>query len=100
MSAAGRAVNTLRRPRTQLCAVVRPMAASFGQSQKFGQFASMTCGIMTANLLMMSGANPAAVQRIMRHKDPRLTTEVYGRLAPEYLRAEVDRLNFGFETPK
>ena len=41
---------------------------------------------------MMAGANPAAVQRIMRHSDPKLTTEVYGHLAPEYLRAEVDRL--------
>jgi len=49
----------------------------------------------TASLLMMSGANPAAVQRILRHSDPRITTEVYGHLAPEYLRAEVDRLQFG-----
>ena len=31
----------------------------------------------------------------MRHSDPKLTTEVYGHLAPEYLRAEVDRLSFG-----
>jgi len=49
----------------------------------------------TASLLMMAGANPAAVQRIMRHSDPKLTTEVYGHLAPGYLRAEVDRLSFG-----
>ena len=49
----------------------------------------------TASLLMMAGANPAAVQRIMRHSDPKITTEVYGHLAPEYLRAEVDRLSFG-----
>src|SRR5258708_36063555 len=49
----------------------------------------------TASLLMMSGANPAAVQRILRHSDPRITTEIYGHLAPEYLRAEVDRLKFG-----
>jgi len=48
----------------------------------------------TASLLMMAGANPAAVQRIMRHSDPKLTTEVYGHLAPDYLRAEVDRLTF------
>jgi len=52
----------------------------------------------TASLLMMAGANPAAVQRIMRHSDPKLTTEVYGHLAPEYLRAEVDRLTFGPST--
>ena len=43
---------------------------------------------------MMAGANPAAVQRIMRHSDPRLTTEVYGHLAPEYLQAEINRLRF------
>jgi integrase len=49
----------------------------------------------TASLLMMSGANPAAVQRIMRHSDPRITTETYGHLTPNYLRAEVDRLVFG-----
>ncbi len=48
----------------------------------------------TASLLMMSGANPAAVQRILRHCDPRITTEVYGHLAPGHLRAEVDRLRF------
>jgi hypothetical protein len=30
----------------------------------------------------MSGANPAAVQRIMRHTDPRITTETYGHLTP------------------
>src|SRR5512133_1786420 len=51
----------------------------------------------TASLLMMNGANPASVQRILRHSDPKLTTEVYGHLAPEYLRAEVDRLAFGPE---
>jgi len=49
----------------------------------------------TASLLMMAGANPAAVQRILRHSDPRITTEVYGHLAPEYLRREIDLLSFG-----
>jgi hypothetical protein len=44
---------------------------------------------------MQSGASPAAAQRIMRHSDPRITAEVHGHLAPEYLRAEVDRLQFG-----
>jgi hypothetical protein len=38
--------------------------------------------------------NPAAVQRILRHQDPRITTEIYGHLAPGYLRDEVDRLRF------
>jgi len=49
----------------------------------------------TANLLLMGGANPAAVQRILRHSDPKTTTEVYGHLAPGDLKAEIDRLAFG-----
>jgi integrase len=53
----------------------------------------------TASLLMMAGANPAAVQRILRHSDPRITTEVYGHLAPGYLRNEIDRLSFGPPPP-
>jgi hypothetical protein len=48
---------------------------------------------------MMRGANPAAVQRFLRHSDPKLTTEVYGHLAPGYLRDEVDRLVFGIGAP-
>ena len=43
----------------------------------------------------MSGAGLAAVQRIMRHQDPRTTTEFYGHLATSYLKTEVDRLSFG-----
>jgi len=54
----------------------------------------------TASLLMMAGANPAAVQRILRHRDPRTTTEVYGHLAPGYLQSEVDRLQFGAHIPE
>lgn len=54
----------------------------------------------TASLLLMAGANPAAVQRILRHSDPRITTEVYGHLVPDYLRrAEIDRLSFGLRAP-
>jgi integrase len=37
---------------------------------------------------MMAGVNPA-VQRILRHSDPRITTGVYGHLAPNYLREEL-----------
>ena len=48
---------------------------------------------------MMAGTNPAAVQRILRHRDPRITTEVYGHLAPGYLRTEVDRLQFNPTAP-
>jgi integrase len=48
----------------------------------------------TASLLMMAGVNPGAVQRILRHSDPRITTETYGHLQPDYLRSEIDRLHF------
>jgi integrase len=48
----------------------------------------------TASLLLMSGADLAAVQRIMRHQDPRLTTEVYGHLSTNYLKKEIERLSF------
>ncbi|HXJ21003.1 MAG TPA: site-specific integrase [Polyangia bacterium] len=53
----------------------------------------------TASLLLMAGASTAAVQRILRHSDPRITTEVYGHLVPDYLRAEIDRLRFGIAPP-
>jgi hypothetical protein len=43
---------------------------------------------------MMAGANPADVQATLRCRDPRITTEIYGHLAPGYLRAEIDRLHF------
>lgn len=48
----------------------------------------------TASLLMMAGANPGAVQRILRHADQRTTMNVYAHLAPDYLLAEIDRLRF------
>ena len=48
----------------------------------------------TASLLTMAGCNPAAVQRILRHTDPRITMEVYAHLAPGYLQSEVNRLTF------
>ena len=48
----------------------------------------------TASLMTMAGANPAAVQRVLRHGDPRITMQVYAHLAPGYLRDEVDRLRF------
>jgi integrase len=51
----------------------------------------------TASLLMMAGVNPGAVQRIIRHSDPRITTETYGHLQPDYLRSEIDRLRFNTE---
>lgn len=48
----------------------------------------------TASLLTMAGANPAAVQKILRHSDPRITMAVYAHLAPNYLKDEVNRLSF------
>ena len=51
----------------------------------------------TASLLLMKGADLAAVQKIMRHQDPRITTEVYGHLQTSYLRSQVERLRFGPE---
>jgi len=52
----------------------------------------------TASLLLQAGASLAAVQRIMRHADPRITTEIYGHLEQGHLRAEVNRLRFGLPT--
>jgi hypothetical protein len=43
---------------------------------------------------MMGGASTAVVQRILRHADPRVTSEVYGHLAPDFRRGEVTRLRF------
>ncbi len=48
----------------------------------------------TASLLIMFGANPAAVQRILRHSDIRVTMDLYAHLAPNYLRDEINRLSF------
>jgi len=48
----------------------------------------------TASLLMMAGANPASVQKILRHSSVKTTTTVYGHLLPGYLRSEIDRLTF------
>jgi len=51
----------------------------------------------TASLLLMKGADLAAVQKIMRHQDPRITTEVYGHLQTTYLKAQIERLSVGPE---
>lgn len=42
----------------------------------------------------MAGTNPASVQRILRHSDRRITTELYGHLSPGCLRDEVNRSRF------
>ena len=43
---------------------------------------------------MMFGASPIAVQRILRHSDIRTTTDVHSHLAPDYRRAEINKLSF------
>jgi integrase len=45
-----------------------------------------------ASLLMQAGIPVHVVQRMLRHRDPRLTANVYGHLAPDYLLREVNRL--------
>ncbi len=45
-----------------------------------------------ASLLFMAGADAVAVQKLLRHRDLRLTTETYGHLAPGYLQAELGKL--------
>lgn len=46
----------------------------------------------TATLLLESGCDMAAVQKILRHSDPRLTTETYGHLSDDYLREQINRM--------
>jgi len=46
----------------------------------------------TATLLLRSGVPLVAVQKVLRHRDPKLTEAVYGHLATDYLRTEVNRL--------
>ncbi len=48
----------------------------------------------TASLLLMNGASIAAVQRILRHSDPKMTTEIYGHLSPDFMHTEIDKLSF------
>jgi integrase len=46
----------------------------------------------TGTLLMQAGASLAAVQKILRHSDPKITTEIYGHLEQDHLRKEMERL--------
>jgi hypothetical protein len=48
----------------------------------------------TASLFFMAGADAVAVQKLMRHRDLRMTIGTYGHLSPGYMRGEVDRLRF------
>ena len=56
----------------------------------------------TASLLLASGVDLFAVQRILRHSDPKITSEAYAHLVPGYLHEAIDRLELGaakFATP-
>jgi integrase len=53
----------------------------------------------TASLLFMAGADAVAVQKLMRHRDLRMTIGTYGHLSPGYMRGEVDRLRFLPDAP-
>jgi hypothetical protein len=48
-----------------------------------------------ASLLLQPGCSLPVVSRVLGHADVRITLERNGHIAPEYLRAEVDRLSFG-----
>jgi len=53
-----------------------------------------------ASLLLESGASLAAVSCILRREDPKLTMRVYGHLADDFLRDEMDRMKLGVEAPR
>ena len=46
----------------------------------------------TATLLLEAGAELVAVQKVLRHSDPRITIETYGHLRDEFLRNEMEKL--------
>ena len=48
----------------------------------------------TATLLLKGGVPLATVQRILRHTDPRLTSEIYGHLDVEDMRTGIEHLQF------
>ncbi len=48
----------------------------------------------TATLLLREKVPLVVVQKVLRHRDPKLTEQVYGHLADDFLRDGVDRLRF------
>ena len=40
-------------------------------------------------------AEVLVVQRVMRHRDPRITMDVYGHFGPDYVLREIDKLKLG-----
>ncbi len=53
----------------------------------------------TATLLLKAGVPLATVQKILRHTDPKITSEVYGHLDLEDMRAGLNRLALGLPPP-
>jgi len=48
----------------------------------------------TATLLLREKVPLVVMQKVLRHRDPKLTEQVYGHLADDFLRDGVDRLRF------
>jgi len=48
----------------------------------------------TATLLLRAGAPLVVVQKLLRHRDPKLTESVYGHFEADYLRGQMQRLRF------
>ncbi len=48
-----------------------------------------------ASVLLMLGAHLVSVQKLLGHSDPKITERRYGHLLPEFMSAEVNRLQFG-----
>jgi hypothetical protein len=53
----------------------------------------------TASLALMAGASLPAVQKLLRHADPRITMETYGHLTGSFVRDELERLKFASAAP-
>jgi hypothetical protein len=49
--------------------------------------------------LLKEGVPLATVHRVLRHSDPRLTTEIYGHLDAEGMPARLDRLQIAAQSP-
>jgi len=47
------------------------------------------------SVLLMFGANLVSVQRLLGHSDPRITERRYSHFSPDFMGAEVNRLQFG-----
>jgi len=48
-----------------------------------------------ASLFLQANVPLHVVQKLLRHRDPKLTANVYGHFAPDYMRAEMARFTLG-----